>query len=205
MDVRERNAKVSEAKRKRRKGIWCGPTQRKILLLLLSGLALSCVRSSRKQWQVIKGARETWKDLSKQAADRAVSGLYASKLLEAQNNADGTITLVLSDSGRKKALTYHTRYAKIRSKSGWDGKWRIVLYDIPEDERGARDAFRDHLTQLGFRKLQNSASIHPFDCKHEVEFFVELLDIRKYARFIVADSIDDETYWKRKFNLDKHI
>src|SRR3989344_1170491 len=79
------------------------------------------------------------------------------------------------------------------------------LYDIPEDEREARDAFRDHLTTLGVRKLQHSAGIHPFDCKNEIDFFVELLNIRKYVRFIVADSIDDEVYWKRKFNLDKYF
>ena len=203
MDVKERNLKVLKQRRERRKTIWCGPTQKKILLLLLGGMTLSCVQSSKKQWQVIKGMHETWRNLSRQGAERAVSGLYKSKLLEARQNTDGTVTLALSEKGKTRALTYHTRYARIRSKGPWDGKWRIVLYDIPEDEREARDAFRDHLTELGLRKLQHSAGIHPFDCKSEVDFFVELLDIKKYVRFIVADSIDDEIFWKRKFNLEK--
>ena len=205
MKIEERNLRIAKAKKEQRKGIWCGPTQKKILLLLLGGLVLSCARSPNKQWRVIKGMRQAWKDLSKQATDRAVSGLYVSKLLEAKNNTDGTMTLVLSDAGKKRALTYHIRYARIHAKGPWDGKWRVVLYDIPEDEREARDAFRGHLTDLGLRKLQHSAGISPFDCKNEVEFFVELLDIRKYVRFIVADSIDDEATWKRKFNLEKYL
>ncbi|MEK7170622.1 MAG: CRISPR-associated endonuclease Cas2 [Patescibacteria group bacterium] len=205
MDIAERNLKIKRQRRERRKGIWCGPTQKKILLLLLGGMVLSCTRSNRKQLQIVKGIHETWKDLSKQAAIRAVSGLYESKLLEAGENTDGTITLTLNKKGKRRALTYHPRYAKIRRDGSWDHKWRLVLYDIPEDERQTRNAFRDHLTDLGLHKLQHSVSIFPFDCKNEIDFFVELLDIRKYVRFIVADSIDDQVYWKRKFNLDKYI
>lgn len=182
-----------------------GPIQKKVLLLLLGGLALSCARSPKRQWQIIKGAHESWDEINKQTAERAIVSLYESKLLEAKENADGTTTLILSEDGRKRALTYRIRYAKIKAMGPWDKKWRIVIYDIPEDERESRDAFRDHLTELGIRKLQHSAGIHPFDCKNEVDFFIELLDIRKYVRFIVADSIDDELQWKRKFNLDKYI
>ena len=186
-----------------RKKEWFGPTQKKILLLFLGGMSLSCTRSPSKQWRIIKGLHENWKDLNRQAAERAVRGLYASKLLDAKENSDGTVTLVLNEDGKKRALTYRIRYARIKVPVQWDGKWRIVLYDIPEDERESRDAFRDHLTQLGLRKLQHSAGISPFDCKNEIDFFIELLGLRKYARFIVADSIDDEIYWKRKFKLDK--
>jgi phenylacetic acid degradation operon negative regulatory protein len=179
--------------------------QKKILLLLLGGMALSCARSPQKQWNIVKGMRETWKDINRQTAERAVAALYESKLLEAKENTDGTTTLVLNDDGKKRALTYRIRYAKIKPAGPWDKKWRIVLYDIPEDEREARNAFRDHLKQLGLRKLQQSAGIHPYDCKNEVDFFIELLRIRKYVRFIVADSIDDEVFWKRKFKLDRYI
>lgn len=199
MDVVERNERI---RKKRKKKDWFGPVQKRILLLLLGGMTLSCTRSSKRQWRVIEEVHEDWKDISKQATERAIAGLYESKLLKAVGNANGTTTLVLNEDGKKRALTYRIRYAKIRHAGPWDRKWRIVLYDIPESEREVRDAFRDHLTELGVRKLQHSAGIHPFDCKNEIDFFIELLDIRKYVRFIIADSIDDELYWKRKFKLD---
>ena len=205
MDVKVRNALARTQRMERLKGVWCGPVQKKILLLLLGGLTLSCARSPRQQWRIIKGVRENWKEITKQAAERAVAALYDSKLLKAEENSDGTITLVLTENGRKRALTHHIRYARIKPQGAWDSKWRIVLYDIPEDAREARDAFRDHLTHLGVRKLQRSAGIFPFDCKEEVEFFIELLNIRKYVRFIVAYSIDDEAHWRRVFKLDRPV
>lgn len=205
MDISERQRKLQARRKARRKGVWCGPVQKKILLLLLGGLALSCTRSIQKQWHIVKGVHEGLKDISRQAAERAIEALYESKLLEAKENNDDTVTLLLNEDGKKRALTYHIRYARIKPSGPWDRKWRIILYDIPEFMRAARNAFRDHLKELGVRKLQHSAGICPFDCKDEVDFFIELLDIRKYVRFVIADSIDDEVYWKRKFNLDRYI
>ena len=176
-----------------------------MLLLLLGGMTLACTRSPKRQWHIIKGLHWNWKDISRQATERAVQALYDSKLLEARENSDGTTTLVLNEGGKKRALTYKLRYAKIKPAGVWDKKWRIVLYDIPEHLRTTRNAFRDHLTTLGLRKFQHSAGINPFDCKDEVEFFIELLDIRRYVRFIVADSIDDESFWKHTFKLDNPI
>ena len=179
-----------------------GPVQQKILLVLLGGVALACTRSPTKQWRIVKEMHESWKDIGKQAAERAITALYDLKLLEMRKNTDGTTTLVLNEGGRKRALTYRIHCTKIKHTGLWDRKWRIVLYDIPEDEREARDAFREHLTTLGFHKLQQSAGIFPFDCKSEVEFFIEVLGIRKFVRFVVADSIDDGVYWKSKFKLN---
>ncbi len=143
-----------------------------------------------------------WQDIKRQAGERALDSLYESRLIEARENSDGTLTLVLSEDGRKKALTYRASHIKITHSSTWGKKWWIVLYDIPEHERGARNAFRDHLRRLGFRKLQHSAGIYPFPCKNELDFVIELLAIRRYVRIIEADRIDNEAYWKRIFRLE---
>ncbi len=199
MDISERNRKAKLRKQTKR----LGATQRKILLLLLGGAALACARSSKRQWQIIKEVRDGWQDIKRQAAERAIDALYESNLVEATANSDGTHTLLLSEHGRKRALTYRITHMKITSSKLWDLKWRIILFDIPEDERDKRDSFRDHLTRLGLRKLQHSAGITPFDCKNEIDFIIELLDIKKYVRFIIAEHIDNEAHWKRIFKLDR--
>lgn len=201
MDIAERNRKI----KLRKQHLKLGANQKKILLLLFGGLALSCARSPNQQWKIIKGLREEWKELSRQAAERALEALYESHLVEARENADGTYTLVLSEKGKKRVLTHRLRYMKILPPAVWDKKWRIVLYDIPEDEREARDAFREHLKRLGLRKLQQSAGITPFECKDEIDFIIELLDIRKYVRYIIAEHVDNEVYWKQVFKLDRRI
>ncbi|MEK7169678.1 MAG: CRISPR-associated endonuclease Cas2 [Patescibacteria group bacterium] len=198
MDIAKRNQKVKL--RKQRKGL--GAVQKRILLLLLGGVALGCTRSFKKQWQIIKDVHTGWQDIKRQTAERAVEALYESRLIEAKENADGTYTLVLGDKGKKKALTYRASHIKVKHPGPWNKKWWIVLYDIPEDEREARNAFRDHLKRLGFRKLQHSAGIYPFPCPNELDFIVELLDIRKYVRIIEADHLDNEDYWKQVFRLN---
>ncbi|HBV01775.1 MAG TPA: hypothetical protein DEF00_05355 [Candidatus Taylorbacteria bacterium] len=199
MDTTERNRKIRLRKQKR--GL--GGVQRKILLLLAGGVALSCSRSPGQQWKIIKDMYGDWHDIKRQAAERAIDALYESRLVEAKENADGTHTLVLSENGKKRSLTYRMYHMKIKHSGIWSKKWWIVLYDIPEDERVVRDAFRDHLKRLGFRKLQHSAGIYPFECGNEIDFIVEALDIRKYVRLIIAEHIDNEEHWKYIFKLDQ--
>ena len=45
----------------------------------------------------------------------------------------------------------------------WDGKWRILIFDIREKVRRRRDEFVD-LLRLGF-KLQNSVWVFPMNAK----------------------------------------
>lgn len=179
-----------------------GPVQQKILLLLLGGFALSCASSPHRQWKIIKGMHVGWKDITKQTMERAIAKLYESKLLTTKTNTDGTVTMILNDNGKKQALTYQAHAMKIPHPKVWDEKWRIVLFDIPETKREARDSFRDHLTHLGFWELQKSVSVYPFDCKNEIEFLTELHNIRADVRFIIADQIDNETHLKHIFKLD---
>ncbi len=186
-------------KRKRTKRL--GAVQKKILLLLLGGLALSCSRSPSRSLQIIRGMRETWKDIDKQAADRAIQALYESRLVDAKENSDGIVTLVLNEDGKKRVLTYTIRDMKIPRPDKWDLKWRLILFDIPEHKREKRDAFRDHLDYMGLFCLQKSAWVYPFECKSEIDFIVEFLDIRQHVRYIVIEQIDNEAHLKRFFKM----
>jgi len=54
----------------------------------------------------------------------------------------------------------------------WDKKWRLVVFDIPEKNRLARDALRKKLKELGFAPLQRSTWISPL----AIDPFLEKLD-----------------------------
>jgi hypothetical protein len=192
-NIRNRLARHKE----RRMGI----AKKKVLMLLFGGLALGLSGSPRTSWKVIGGMVKEWKELSRQAAERAVNSLYASKLVSVKENYDGTLTLVLSEDGRKKALRYNLNRMKIQKPSVWDKRWRMISFDIPEDEREARDAFREHLLNLGFYELHRSFFIYPFPCAQEIEYIIELYDLRKYVRVITATHIDNELAVKKFFGL----
>ncbi|KKQ23373.1 MAG: Repressor in the phenylacetic acid catabolism [Parcubacteria group bacterium GW2011_GWA2_37_10] len=176
------------------------PLSQKILLILLSGLALSFAYTSRQYWRAVKIAGKEWKNINKKEVQDEIRKLYQSKLVKKKENLDGSITMVLTDKGKLKALTYKFDEMKIEKKD-WDGKWRLLIFDIPEKIRQGRNSLREKIKQLGFYELQKSAFIFPYNCKDEIDFIIEFYRLRKYARFAVLESIDNEKHLKQIFSL----
>src|SRR3989338_469904 len=98
----------------------------------------------------------------------------------------------------RRALYYDI---KIPVMKRWDKKWRIILFDIPEKHKKARDALARVLKNIGCRQFQKSVFVHPFECRNEIDFVIESFSMRPYVRFIVADSIDNELHLKKYFDL----
>ena len=178
-----------------------GPTGQKVMLLLLGGLSLGLTHSPRQYFKIVRMIGKEWDSIERRALYNAIKSLYRSKLVGAKDNTDGTATIFLSEQGKKKALTYQIDEIKIRLMKKWDGKWRIVLFDIPEKHKKARDALARVLKNAGFITFQKSVFIHPFECKDEVDFVIEFLNIRPFVRLITATQIDNELHLKHQFNL----
>lgn len=172
----------------------------KVLLLLLAGFALGYTHSPHKQWQLLRGMAKEWKKIDERFLREEIYRLYRSKLVHSQDNKDGTLTFELTEKGKIKALTYHFEEMKI-SKKGWDNKWRIIIFDIPERLRRARDTLRDKLKELGFYELQKSVFVFPYECKDEIDFVIEFFYLRKYVRVGVLETIDNQLHLKKIFNL----
>jgi len=176
------------------------PLEKKLLLILFTGVAMSLSYTPRRYWRTLKIAGKIWKDIDKNETQKAISNFYKSKLIKKKKNKDGSITITITDKGKLKALTYKFNEMKIENKE-WDGKWRLVFFDVPEKIRWGRDALREKVKQLGFYEIQKSVFIFPYDCENEINFIIEFFGIRQYARFGVLESIDDDKHIKERFNL----
>ncbi len=172
----------------------------KILLLLLSGIALSVCYTPRQYWKTIKIAGKEWKKINRKEAQEEIRKIYRSKLVKKEFNKDGSVTFVLTDKGKLKALTY--KFEEIRiDKKDWDGKWRLVFFDVPEKYRYGRDALRDKIKELGFYEIQKSVFIYPYNCKNEIDFIIEFFRMRKHVRFAVLKEVDNENHLKKLFSI----
>ncbi|EZH66835.1 PaaX family transcrtiptional regulator [Bacillaceae bacterium JMAK1] len=69
----------------------------------------------------------------------------------------------------------------------WDGKWRMLIYSIPESKRKLRDELRKELSWSGFGSLTHSCWITPHPLEDEVEQLKERYDIEQYIHFFVSD------------------
>lgn len=110
----------------------------------------------------------------------------------------------LTSLGKKEALKAFIG-AELRlyncDKQDWDGGWRIIIFDIPENKRRHRDYLRGVLKTIGFKEFQKSIWINPYPIP---PFLKELLfdnNIKMYARLITTDSIEDDADLKTFFKL----
>lgn len=114
---------------------------------------------------------------------------------------DGEAKVVLTEAGKKQVLQYRLEEMKIEKPKRWDKKWRLVIFDIPEKLKRARNALREKLNELGFVQLQKSVWVHPYDCRNEIDFIAEVFDTAPYVRLAEADRIDGAEFLKEKFDL----
>ena len=175
------------------------PTKQKILLLLMAGITLGLSRSPNQSFRVLKSLPKEWKEIHRAALYRATKEFYQHRLVSFKEMPNGACELVLTELGKKRALYYKIDELKIPQPKTWDKKWRIVIFDIPEKKRKARDVLRMKLKGLGFYEFQKSVWIFPFDCKDIVDFIIEYFEIRKYIRYLVVESLTNEAELKLKF------
>ena len=104
---------------------------------------------------------------------------------------------VLTKSGKEELAVKKQKEKNIK----WDKKWRIVIFDIPEEEKAKRDRFRRRLVGLGFVELQHSAWIYSYECYEDIHEAASSLEATDYLSYIVAESVSKEKLLKKRFNL----
>ena len=172
----------------------------KILLLLLGGLALGCSITPNRQWSVLKTVSREWKKLDRKKFRYEVNSLNRYKFIRKKENKDGSFEVLLTEKGELKALNIQLENLK-NKKEKWDGKWRMVAFDIPEKYKRGRDALRHKLKSIGFRELQKSVFVFPYGCQKEIAFLVKVFNLEKYVRFAVLEMVDNEDYLKSIFKV----
>ncbi len=110
----------------------------------------------------------------------------------------------LTPKGIKVAKNYLFNNIKIKRPDKWDGKWRIIIFDVPEKVHQKRDFLRDNLVRHNFVQIQKSVYVYPFECTQEVSFFAQGIGILKYVVIMIAEIIQGETKIIEKF-LDCHV
>ncbi len=84
----------------------------------------------------------------------------------------------------------------------WDGKWRIVFFDLKTEKTKERDAIRLMLKRCGFIFLQKSVWVYPYDCSSEIEFLRSFFQLEEEEfRLVVSGDIGGDDYLRRHFRL----
>lgn len=98
---------------------------------------------------------------------------------------DEKLMIRLTDQGRERAVL-----AKIKlGDQKWDGKWRLVIFDVPEKRRALRDLLRSKLKQWDFIYLQQSVWATKKDCTKALRDFIKSVGIRDWVMVVETDDL----------------
>ena len=122
--------------------------------------------------------------LKKASFAQALRRLREKGLVEYIDGVD--VLIKLTDEGR----TYMLWERILRLKGVWDGKWRIVAFDIPQSHTLVRDIFRRRLKEFGFKLLQKSIWISKTNCTDLLREYVDDLGIKPWVSVLEADNVD---------------
>ncbi|MDO8594813.1 MAG: hypothetical protein Q7R93_04885 [bacterium] len=191
---------MQKRERKRKTKRIYSPAKMKILLLLQAGVALSFAGTLGKQFRILEELAGEWKEVDRRYLYRIIREFHLDRLVSVTDNGDGTTTAVLTEKGKRRAITFNFSKMKIKAPEVWDGLWHIVIFDIPEKYKTARLSLRDKLLDLVFFQCQKSVYIHPFACEDEIEFIAQFFEVGRYVRYGILRHITNEAELLLHFN-----
>lgn len=133
---------------------------------------------------------------------RILTRLKKQKYLRIEYLSDGRVRVNITKNGLNKALTYELESMQIKKPQLWDGKWRMVMFDIPNKYKRLRDIFRMRLKQLGLFQFQESVYAYPYQCFDEIEFLREIYGVAVTVKYLLIEKMEDDNFLRLYFNLE---
>jgi len=177
-----------------------------VLTILGAGAAISAMILAPGTGRVIapflksESDWEQWKHFNPSYLRRTLKRLQDQRVIEIQEK-NGQNVIVLTSRGKQKILKYSMETLGIEKPKRWDGKWRLVLYDIPVKDKSLGDVMRQTLRTLGFYAIQDSAYIYPYPCFDQIEFLRSYYGLGDYIQYMLVDKIERDLAFKTYFNL----
>lgn len=184
-----------------------GTTEAKIATVALCVLALASIPvlifgaaamgNVVQCFKMFKGSKK----YSQRQIRSAVNSIKNQKLIEYVADKNGKTIVKITKKGETKLRAFVIDLIEIRKPKKWDGKWRLVLFDIPMRFTKGREALRYHLKDLNFFQFQKSAWIYPYPCEDEIIFVADFFGLGKYVEILTVESILRDDKVKKHFNL----
>jgi len=102
-------------------------------------------------------------------------------------NLESKPAIILTKKGINRALEVSFKIEeKIKRK---DGKWAMLIFDVPEKHRKSRDLLRSILYNLGYKMFQQSVWITPYDVSEKTEKLLQLHDLDSYVKIFLIEEM----------------
>ena len=110
--------------------------------------------------------------------------------------------LQLTNKGSSVLAILESQYS-IKKPSRWDGRWRVLIFDVPEYRKAVRDKIRRTLMHIGFVRLQDSVWVYPYDCEDLITLLKADFKIGKDVIYMIVDELEEDARLRREFGFKK--
>jgi len=107
----------------------------------------------------------------------------------------------LTAEGEKKLRELELRGYRLKRPKRWDRKWRVIIFDIPEKKRKARDRIRHLFISAGLYRLQDSVWVYPYDCEDIIGLLKTDFGVGKDVLYMIVDEIESDRHLREEFSL----
>lgn len=166
--------------------------------LALGGFIVACVAMPNLAQVAKLFNSRGWRDQYR--VRQAVRRLQKKRMVRIINK-NGNDVVEITEPGKKKVLEYNLGTIQLDRKKKWDGKWRIVMFDIPESKKRVRNAISFKIKDIGMYPIQKSVFVFPHPCKDEIDFVGEIFGVRKNIVYVEATHIEGAEKMKRHFGV----
>ena len=92
---------------------------------------------------------------------------------------------------------------ELNKNKKWDGKWRVLIFDIPEARRFDRTNIRQALISIGFMRLQDSVWVYPYSCENIISLLKAETETGENVLYMIVEAIENDEPIKKYFGLNK--
>lgn len=133
---------------------------------------------------------------------RTTAGRLVAKGQAVWIEREGRKYLCITEKGQKELAYEQAKIALTNPKKRrWDGRWRMVVFDVPERRRSVRFRLRSVMREIGFARLQDSVWVYPYDCEDFIALLKAELKIGKDVLYAIADTIEHDQPLRQHFKL----
>lgn len=141
------------------------------------------------------------KRYKKEQISQALRGLRINKFIEYITDHNGVTTIRITKKGKSNLKAFSVDLLEIKNQKKWDGKWRVIMFDLPIQYKKIRNSFRFKLKQIGFLQLQKSVWIYPYPCTDELLFIADYYKVGKYIEILTVEEMLNIKNLENRFNL----
>jgi len=126
------------------------------------------------------------KRLNKERFGRLIEYLKYNDYLYVKKDKN-KLAIILTPKGAEKILEIKEKIEGPAKRK--DGKWQMVIFDIPEDIKNKRDYFRYGLKRLKYQKLQQSIWICPYDVLKDTQELIKHFKLGPFVKLLLIEEI----------------